>query len=95
MIPKGLVKVVPFVGPAAGAVSLGLNLKEIAENATPMGTLKIVAGRLYDQCTPLELWIAGKCVMFFGGVVASVYTGGNPIVVSGALGAFRSIVKKL
>ena len=33
--------------------------------------------------------------MFLGGVVASVATGGNPLVVGGTLSAARSIIQDL
>lgn len=44
---------------------------------------------------PPELFIAGKYVMFVGGVTATLSTGGNPLVVSGNLSAARSIIKDL
>ena len=54
-------------------------------------------GRFLRECTPPELLIAGKCkcVMFAGGIVASISTGGNPLVISTTVSAARSIVKDL
>ena len=83
----------PFVGPAVSAVGLALDVKDIVETTTPVGAAKIIAGRLATECTPPELLIAGKCVMLIGGAVASVSTGGNPLMVSGTISAFRSIVR--
>ena len=92
-IPTSIVKRVPYVGPVVSGVGLALDVKDIVETATPVGAAKIIAGRLVKECTPPELLIAGKCVMLAGGIVASVATGGNPLVVSGTLSAARSIVR--
>lgn len=59
----------------------------------PVGAAKIIAGRLINECTPPELLIGGKCVMLAGGIVASVATGGNTLVVSGTISAARSILR--
>lgn len=92
-IPRSIVKRVPYVGPAVSAVGLALDVKDIVETATPVGAAKIIGGRLVNECTPPELLIAGKCVMLVGGIVATVATGGNPLVISGTLSAARSIVR--
>ena len=94
-IPRGITKTIPVIGPTVGAVGLALDVKEIAENATAVGAVKVIAGRIYNKCTPPELWLAGKCVMFVGGLVASVYTGGNPMIVGGTLSALRGMIKKI
>lgn len=92
-IPKSVVKRVPYIGPIVSSVGLALDVKEIVENSTPIGAAKIIAGRIAKECTPPELLIAGKCVMLCGGIVASVSTCGNPLIVSGTLSAARSIIK--
>ena len=92
-IPRSIVKRVPYVGPAVSAAGLALDVKDIVETATPVGAAKIIGGRLVNECTPPELLIAGKCVMLVGGIVATVATGGNPLVISGTLSAARSIVR--
>lgn len=92
-IPTSIVKRVPYVGPVVSGVGLALDVKDIVETATPVGAAKIIAGRLVNECTPPELLIAGKCVMLAGGIVASVATGGNPLVISGTVSAVRSIVR--
>ena len=81
------------MGPVVSSVGLALDVKEIVENTTPIGATKIIAGRVVTQCLPPELLIGGKCVMLIGGVIASVSTGGNPMVVSGTITAARSIIK--
>ena len=58
-----------------------------------LGAAKIIGGRILKECTPPELLIAGKCVMLVGGVIDSVSTAGNPVVVSGTISAARSIIK--
>lgn len=92
-IPTSIVKRVPYVGPVVSGLGLALDLKDIVETATPVGAAKIIAGRLANECTPPELLIAGKCVMLAGGIVASVSTGGNPLVVGPTISALRSIVR--
>ena len=84
-----------MISPTIGVVGLALDLREIAEDATPLGVVKIVGNRLYDKCTPPELWLTGKCVMLAGGIVASVATGGNALIIGGTLSAFRAVIKKL
>ena len=83
----------PYVGPVVSGVGLALDVKDIVETTTPVGAAKIIAERLVNECIPSELLIAGKCVMLIGGAVASVSTGGNPLMVSGTISAFRSIVR--
>ena len=94
-IVSRVAKRAPYVGPVIQGVGLALDAREILENSTPLGAVKIISGRFIKQCTPPELFIAGKCLMFVGGMVASVSTGGNPLVVSGTVGAARSIIKDL
>lgn len=94
-LPRAVVRGIPIVGPTIGAVGIALDIKEIAENATPLGTVKIIGGRLYDECTPPELWFTGKCLMLTGGIVASAATGGHPLILGGTFSAFRAVIKKL
>lgn len=94
-IVSTVVKRTPYVGPVIQGVGIALDAKEILENSTPGGAAKIIAGRFIKECTPPEIFIAGKCVMLIGGVVASFSTGGNPLIVSGTMSAARSILKDL
>jgi len=94
-IASQVIKRVPYVGPVVQFVGVAFDVKEIIESSTPGGAAKIILGRFARECTPPEIFIAGKCVMLIGGVVASVGTGGNPLVVSGTLSAARSIIKDL
>lgn len=91
---RAIIKRTPLLGPVISSASLAYDVKEIVETATPVGAAKIIAGRLINECSPPELLIAGKCVMLVGGIVATVSTGGNPIVLSATLSAFRSIIKE-
>ena len=88
-------KRLPLVGPVISSVGLALDVKEIFESSTPVGAIKIIAGRFAKECLPPALLISGKCIMFAGGVIASASTGGNPLVVSTTISAARSIVKDL
>jgi len=90
-----LVKRVPYIGPVISAVGLAIDIKDIAENSTPIGAAKTIGGRFLKECSPPELLIAGKCVMLIGGVIASIGSGGNPLVVSSTISAARSIVKDI
>jgi len=92
-IPSSMVKRVPYVGPVVSTVGLALDVKDILENATPWGAVKIIGGRIVKECSPPELLIVGKCIMLVGGVIASFASGGNPLVVSGTISAARSIVR--
>ena len=83
----------PYVGPVINGVGLAMDVKDIVENGTPVGAAKTIGIRFLKECSPPQVFFAGKCVMFVGGVVASVSTGGNPLVVSGTLTAARSIVR--
>ena len=85
-----VVKRVPSVGPVIGGVGLALDVKDIVENATPIWAAKTIGARFVEQCTPPKVLLAGKCVMLVGGVVASITTGGNPVIV---IGAARSIIR--
>ena len=40
VIPKSVVKRVPYVGPAISGVGLALDVKEIVETTTPVGAAK-------------------------------------------------------
>ena len=93
MVPKSVINRIPCLGPVISGVGLTLDVKEIVETATPVGAAKIIAGRLVTECTPPELLIAGKCVMLVGGIIATVTTGGNPMVVGGTISAARSIIR--
>jgi len=93
VIPRSIVKRVPYVGPVLSGVGLALDVKDIVETTTPVGAAKIIAGRLVNECTPPELLIAGKYVMLAGGIVVTVATGGNPLVISDTVSAARSIVR--
>ena len=93
VIPKSVVKRVTYVGPVISGIGLALDVKEIVETATPVGAAKIIVGRFVTECTPPELLIADKCMMLAGGIVATVATGGNPLVISGTVSAARSIVR--
>ena len=88
-----LVKRIPYVGPVLSTVGLVIDVKGILESSTPMGAAKTIGSRILKECTPPELFFAGKCVMLIGGVVASFGSGGNPLIVSGTISAARSIVK--
>ena len=92
-ITSKVIKRVLYVGPVIQGVEIALDTKEIIESSTPLGATKIIAGRSIKECTPPEIFIGGKCVMFLGGVVASVSTGRNLLVVSGTMSATRSIIK--
>ena len=90
-----VIKRVPYVGPIIQSVGIILDTKEIIESSKPLNATKIISSRFLKECTPPEIFIAGKCVMFLGGMVASVSTGGNPLVVIGIMSAARSIIKDL
>ena len=60
-----------------------------------MGAAKKIGARFLKECTPPELFLAGKCVMLIGGVIASVGSDRNPLIVSGTISATRSIVKEI
>ena len=92
-ITKKICKRVPYIGPIVGTTCLALDVKEIVENSTPLGASKIIASRFIKECTPPELFIAGKCVMVASGIVASFVTSGNPLVITSTIGAIRSIIK--
>ena len=58
VIPKSIIKRVPYVGPVISGVGLALDVKDIVEASTPVGAAKIIAGRFVHECTPPELLIA-------------------------------------
>ena len=90
-----VIKRVPYLGPVIQGVGIALTTKEIIENSTPLGAVKIISGSFLKECTRLEVFIAGKYVMFLGGVLGSFRIDGNPRVVSGTMSSSRSIVKDL
>ena len=93
-ISTGVVSKLPCVGPADQGVGIILDAKEIIDNSIPLlGAVKILGSRVAKACVPPELYIRGKCVMLVGGVIATISTVGNPIVLSGTMSAFRSIIK--
>ena len=51
-IPTSIVKRVPYVGPVVSSVGLAFDIKDIVEGATPIGAVKIIAGRVVNECTP-------------------------------------------
>jgi hypothetical protein len=91
--PQSIMKRVPYVGPIISAAGLALDVREIIETATPIGAVKTITGRIVNECTPPELLIAGKCVMVIGGIIATVATGGNPMILTGTLSAVRTIIR--
>jgi len=50
-VTKSVVKHVPFVGPVVSSVGLVLDVKDIVDNATPVGAVKIIAGRFVKKFT--------------------------------------------
>lgn len=72
-----------------------MDIKDIVETSTPIGAIKTVGGRILKECTPPELFIAGKCLMLIGGMIASAGSGGNPLIVNGTISAARSIIKDI
>ena len=42
-----------------------------------------------------KIFFTGKCIITIGEVVASIYTGGNPLVVYGTMSSICSIVKDI
>lgn len=69
--------------------------KDIVENSTLLGATKIIMSRFSKERTPRKIVFAGKYIMFVEGLIKSVSTGGNPLVVSGTMSAARSIIKDL
>lgn len=92
-IPTSVVKRVLYIGPIISSIGLALDVKEIVDNATPVGAAKIITNHIMNEYTPPELLIANKCVMLAGGIIASVATGGNPLILSGTVSTARSILK--
>jgi hypothetical protein len=76
-------------------VGLAFDVRQILENSTTVGAAKIIVGRFVKSWTSPKLLIAGKCVMLVGGIVASISTGGNPLIISTTVSAACSIVKDL
>ena len=48
-IPTSVIKRVPYVGPVVGSVGLILDVKDIAENATPLGCGKNYSWPCYNR----------------------------------------------
>lgn len=61
-IPQSVAKRVPYVGPVVLSVGLAIDVKDIVENATPIGAAKIIAGHLINEWTPPKWLIGGKCI---------------------------------
>lgn len=59
------------------------------------GALTLDIGRLCTTPISAAKIIAGKCVIFLSGVVASASTCGNPLFISGTMSVARSIIKDL
>ena len=92
-IPESVVRRVPYIGPVVTTAGLVMDVKNIVESSTPAGAAKMIGKRFLKECTPPEIFFAGKCIMLIGGVVASVVSAGNPIILSSTLSAARSIIK--
>jgi hypothetical protein len=92
---KSCLRFVPSVGPVIQGVGVACDVKEIVEQSTPVGAAKIIIGRVTKECTPPEIFIAGKCVMVVGGVITSLGIGGDPLVVSSTVGSLRSMIKDI
>lgn len=93
-IPTAIAKRLPYVCPVVSDVGLAMDVKNIVESATPVGATKIIVKRVLNKCTSPKLLFAGKCIMLGGGTVAVFATGGNPLIVSAVLSAFRFIIQK-
>ena len=91
---RQMAKRVPYVEPVISAAGLALDVKEIVDNSTPIGAAKFIGARFLKKCLPPKVFIAGKCVMVVGGVMATISTGGNPMVISATRQATRSVVKE-
>ena len=87
------VKRIPYIGPLISGLGLALDVKNVIEDATPMEAAKIIARRFVKECTPPELFIAGKFIA--GDIVASISTSGDPLVIYITGSADRSSVKDL
>lgn len=55
--------------------------------------LKKIALQILKDCTPPEVYMSGKYVMFISGLIASVSTGGNLLVIEDTLLAAHSIIQ--
>jgi len=92
-IPEPVVRRVPYIGPVVTTLGLAMDVKNIVDSSTPAGAAKMIGKRFLKECTPPEIFFAGKCIMLIGGVVASVVSAGNPIILGSTLSAARSIIK--
>ena len=72
---------------------LVLNVKDIVESTTPVGTSKIILKRFINECIPPRLILAGKCVMLTGGLVAYINIDSNSLIVNETISAARAIVQ--
>ena len=90
-ITSKVIKRTYYVVPVVQSVGIALDAKKILETFTPLVLAKIISGRFLKECKPPEIFITGKCIMFVEGVVASVSTGRNPLVISGTRSANFSI----
>lgn len=93
IIPKSVVKRIPYVGPVFSEIKLVMNVKEIIDTKTFIEAAKLITRRFVNECTPPELLIAGKCVMLTGGIIATVASGSNLLIISGTVSTVRSIIQ--
>ena len=94
-IKSAVIDNVPFIGPTIQTDGLALDVKEIIDSSTPIGAAKQIGKRALKACTPPLLYYGGTCVFAVGGLIASISSGGNPLVVTATLGAVRSVVRDL
>jgi len=50
-ITSKVIRRVPYVGPIIQGTGIALNAKGIIENSTPLGAVKIIAGRFVKECS--------------------------------------------
>jgi hypothetical protein len=55
-----VIKQVPYLGPGIQSIEIVIAAKKIVESSTPLGATKIIASRFIKECTPPEIFIAGK-----------------------------------
>lgn len=81
------------MGPVFQALEITLYIQKILETSAPLDAAKIISDRFLKECMPPEIFIAGKCIMFVGGVATSVSNGPNLLAVSGTMSADTSMIK--
>ena len=94
MALETLDNVLPLVGTSIGFVGIALDVQGIVGNATPIGVVKVVSGRIYNEYTPPALWIGNKCIFLVGGVISAVSMGNTSLVLGGTFSAFCSMIKE-